>query len=53
MLNKFLVIIPVNVQKLENGFSSFNKITTVVCEASTLLEVYMKYPLALKIKQLA
>ena len=52
MMNNFLVVVPLNVKKLEMGLPTLKKTTAVVCAADTLIEVYMKYPHALIIKQL-
>ncbi len=52
MQSKFVVVIPLNIQKLNLGFSTYKETATIVCEATTALEVYMKYPQALVIQQL-
>ncbi len=50
MQNKFIVVLPVNIQQLSLGFSTYKETKTIVCEAGTALEVYNKYPQAIIIQ---
>jgi hypothetical protein len=52
MKSKFVVILPLNIQQLNLGFYTYKETATIVCEASTAIEVYMKYPQAIAIKQM-
>jgi hypothetical protein len=52
MNNRFVVILPLNVQQLNYGFTSYKETTSIVCEASSVFELYKKYPNALIIQKL-
>ncbi len=52
MKNKFIVVVPSNIQKLNMGFATFNLTEKFVCEAMTVLDVYRQYPHAIIVKQL-
>ena len=52
MSEKFIVILPHNIQKLGQGFSSYDSTRRLIYESDSITEVHIKYPDAIIIQRI-
>jgi|GEM_PF-4731033 len=52
MIEKYIVIIPSGLERLNQGFFVYNSVKKIVYEANTISEVHRKFPNAINIRRL-